>query len=244
MTGAPASRRPGSCRPRGRSGPGCGFSPGRNWSGRMPIPTRFVRWIRSNVSAMAARTPSRSGPFAAQSRDDPEPYSLPAMTSCGASDRYRPATSKMKPSSPSGRWTVRPLALARERVAEADVAERPPHQDLVVAAPLSRVELQRAHAVLEPLARRGPRDDGAGREMWSVVTEIARTASTRAPTDVGRRLGRHRQALEERRPRHVRRGGVPVVAVAGRDRQGLPAVVPVEHARVRPTEARGRSDRG
>ena len=29
---------------------------------------------------MTARTPSRFGPFAAQSRDEPEPYSLPAIT--------------------------------------------------------------------------------------------------------------------------------------------------------------------
>ena len=59
------------------------FSPGMNWSGRMPIIRRFERWIRSYESAIAARTPSRFGPFAAQSRDEPEPYSLPAMTIVG-----------------------------------------------------------------------------------------------------------------------------------------------------------------
>ena len=58
------------------------------------MPTRFVRWIRSKLWAMTARTPRSSGPLAAQSRDEPEPYSRPAITMLGTpSDRYRPATS-------------------------------------------------------------------------------------------------------------------------------------------------------
>ena len=32
---------------------------------------------------MTARTPSSAVPFAAQSREDPEPYSLPASTTSG-----------------------------------------------------------------------------------------------------------------------------------------------------------------
>ena len=39
--------------------------------------------MRSNDSAMTARTPSSAVPFAAQSRLDPEPYSLPASTTSG-----------------------------------------------------------------------------------------------------------------------------------------------------------------
>ena len=39
--------------------------------------------MRSKLSAITARTPSSSTPFAAQSRDDPEPYSLPAMINSG-----------------------------------------------------------------------------------------------------------------------------------------------------------------
>ena len=54
-----------------------------NWSGRIPIPTRFERWIRSKLSAMTTFTPSSAGPLAAQSREDPEPYSRPAMTASG-----------------------------------------------------------------------------------------------------------------------------------------------------------------
>jgi hypothetical protein len=46
------------------------FSPGTNWSGPMPIIRRFERWS-SYESAIAARTPRRFGPFAAQSRDAP-----------------------------------------------------------------------------------------------------------------------------------------------------------------------------
>ncbi len=49
----------------------------------MPIISRFERWIRSKLSAIAARTPSSDGPFAAQSREEPEPYSLPASTISG-----------------------------------------------------------------------------------------------------------------------------------------------------------------
>ena len=39
--------------------------------------------MRSNDSAITARTPSSFVPLAAQSRDEPEPYSLPASTTSG-----------------------------------------------------------------------------------------------------------------------------------------------------------------
>jgi hypothetical protein len=53
------------------------------------------------------RTPSNNGPFAAQSRLDPLPYSLPAITASGTpSSRYRSAASKTDVTSPSGRWVV------------------------------------------------------------------------------------------------------------------------------------------
>ena len=48
-------------------------SPGTYCSGSTPIPMRFERWMRSNVSARTARTPSSAVPLAAQSREDPEP---------------------------------------------------------------------------------------------------------------------------------------------------------------------------
>ncbi len=58
-------------------------SPGGNCNGMTPMPIRFERWIRSNDSMMTARTPSSAVPFAAQSRDEPEPYSLPPSTTNG-----------------------------------------------------------------------------------------------------------------------------------------------------------------
>ena len=65
--------------------------------------------MRSNDFAITARTPSNAVPFAAQSRDDPEPYSAPAKTIKGTpSDRYRAETSNTLPSVPSGRCTLTP----------------------------------------------------------------------------------------------------------------------------------------
>ena len=50
--------------------------------------------MRSKLSAITARTPSSAVPFAAQSRDEPEPYSLPARTTSGTpSSAYRIAAS-------------------------------------------------------------------------------------------------------------------------------------------------------
>ena len=39
--------------------------------------------MRSNDCAITARTPSSTVPFAAQSRDEPVPYSLPANITSG-----------------------------------------------------------------------------------------------------------------------------------------------------------------
>ena len=58
------------------------------------MPIRLERRMRSNDSASTALTPSSAVPLAAQSRDEPEPYSLPAMTSRGTpSVAYRAAAS-------------------------------------------------------------------------------------------------------------------------------------------------------
>ncbi|KAG1369410.1 hypothetical protein G6F59_018711 [Rhizopus arrhizus] len=61
----------------------CAFSPLRNCSGSTPMPTRLERWMRSKLSATTAFTPSSRVPLAAQSRDEPVPYSLPASTASG-----------------------------------------------------------------------------------------------------------------------------------------------------------------
>ena len=47
------------------------------------MPIRFDRWMRSKLSTIAALTPCSSGPLAAQSRLEPEPYSAPARTMVG-----------------------------------------------------------------------------------------------------------------------------------------------------------------
>ncbi|WMQ73504.1 MAG: hypothetical protein GPOALKHO_000522 [Sodalis sp.] len=46
-----------------------------NSSGKIPIPIKSERWIRSKLSAITARIPSNRGPLAAQSRLEPAPYS-------------------------------------------------------------------------------------------------------------------------------------------------------------------------
>jgi hypothetical protein len=59
------------------------LSPAGNCSGTTPMPMRFERWMRSNDSVMTALTPRRLVPLAAQSRDEPEPYSLPPRMTSG-----------------------------------------------------------------------------------------------------------------------------------------------------------------
>ena len=88
--GAPPSRRssprrgPRSRRPPRRVRPSdSALCPSGNCSGSTPMPTRLERWMRSKLSAITARTPSSCVPFAAQSREEPEPYSLPASTTSG-----------------------------------------------------------------------------------------------------------------------------------------------------------------
>jgi len=58
-------------------------SPCGNCSGITPMPMRFERWMRSKDSTITALTPSSAVPLAAQSRDEPEPYSLPPSTTSG-----------------------------------------------------------------------------------------------------------------------------------------------------------------
>src|SRR5205085_6045253 len=55
--------------------PGCAFLETER---QHAMPMRFERWMRSNDCVITARTPRRPGPLAAQSREDPLPYSFPA----------------------------------------------------------------------------------------------------------------------------------------------------------------------
>ena len=142
--------------------------PALNWSGSTPMPTRFERWMRSNVSATTALTPSSSGPLAAQSRDEPVPYSLPA----DHDQRDVLLLVVLRGLEDAGHLVVlqevdRVVALlARHQlVAQPDVAEGAAHHHLVVAAPgAERVEVDRPDAVLDQVAPGRPVDrDRAGR---------------------------------------------------------------------------------
>ena len=76
------------------------------------MPTRFERWMRSKLSTMQARTPSRDGPLPAQSRELPVPYSLPAMTMEGVpASWYFIAASKIDITSPLSWWQVTPPSI-------------------------------------------------------------------------------------------------------------------------------------
>lgn len=59
------------------------FCPSMNSKGRTPIPTKLDLWILSKDSAMTALTPYSRTPLAAQSLEDPLPYSLPAIIILG-----------------------------------------------------------------------------------------------------------------------------------------------------------------
>src|SRR3546814_1919790 len=48
-----------------------------------PYTTLVRSWMRSKLSVMTAFTPSRLVPLAAQSREEPDPYSLPPNTTSG-----------------------------------------------------------------------------------------------------------------------------------------------------------------
>ena len=80
------------------------------------MPIRFERWIRSKEVARTARTPSSRVPFAAQSREEPEPYSAPArMISGTPSAAYAVDASKMLIGSPPGRCRVTPPSVPGAR---------------------------------------------------------------------------------------------------------------------------------
>jgi len=141
-------------------------------------------WMRSKLSATTARTPTSIVPLAAQSRDEPVPYSLPANTTSGVP---RPCTSWPHP-----RWTsVRRSARARTRrpraghhqVGAAGCWRRAAHHTSWCHG-ASRRSLKSAgctHLRHQVLRGRAGLGDVAGGEMWSVVTESPSTASTRAP---------------------------------------------------------------
>ena len=208
----------------------------------MPIIRRFERWIRSYDSAIAARTPSRFGPFAAQSRDEPEPYSLPAMHdrrhALVAVAHRRVVDRRLL----AVRQVHRPRALAArdELVPQAHVRERAAHHHLVVAAARAvRVELAPLDAVLDEVLPGGRvRPDRAGRRDVVGRDRVAEHDEAARADDVLDGAGLARHAVEVRRQAHVRRVRLPREEIARRGVERPPAVVAGEDVRVRPREHR------
>ena len=176
--------------------------------------------MRSKLSAITARMPSSSVPLAAQSRDEPgavfladerhQRHVLGRVALGGVEDRERIARGQMR--------RVAALLAARERVAQADVAERAPHHDLVVAAARAeRVEVARSDSVLRQVAAGGhvARDRPGGRDVVgrdrvseqheaARVDDVRRGAAARAACP-GRTTARARRW----RPRPRRRARPP-----------------------------------
>ena len=100
------------------------------------MPIRFERWMRSKLSAMTARTPRSIVPLAAQSREEPVPYSLPAritsgvpaalISHCGVINAHLFAA-----------WHVHgdaALDARHQEIAQPDIGERAAHHDFMIAA--------------------------------------------------------------------------------------------------------------
>ena len=128
----------------------------------------------------------KCGPLAAQSRDDPEPYSLPARTISGVHlHAVTSDASKIVNSSPAGRMhrPRPPLEPGTSRLRRRTLGERAAHHHLVVAAPRAvGLKSLGLDPVLDQVAacRRVDPIEPAG-EMWSVVTESPSDTRQRAP---------------------------------------------------------------
>ena len=148
----------------------CAFSPSLNCSGSTPMPMRLERWMRSKLSAMTALTPSSMVPLAAQSRELPVPYSLPARITSGVpSALYFMAASKIDIGF-AARDVQRHAALGarQQQIAQPDVREGAAHHHLVVAAARSvGIEIGGAHALRHQIFGGGARlgDIAGGRDV-------------------------------------------------------------------------------
>ena len=137
------------------------------------MPTRLERWMRSKLWAMTARTPSSLVPLAAQSRDEPLPYSTPANTTSGTFPS-RSAWRRRRSACPRRRGIMYGVAALRHSsvrafehvVLDADIGEGAAHHHFVIAAPRAvLVEVGRLHLMLDQIfaGRASCRLDRAGR---------------------------------------------------------------------------------
>ena len=174
------------------------------------------RWIRSKLSASTARTPSSAGPFAAQSRrgaaavllagEHDQRHALVAV----AHRRRRRSCSHARRS--AGGSSTGPRCRARARSSSRSVRERAAHHHLVVpAARAVAVEVALLDAVLEqvPAGRRVRLDRARRRDVVrrDRVPHLHEARARRRCRSTA--AGCARQALEERRLLHVRRGRDP-----------------------------------
>ena len=124
--------------------------------------------------------------MAAQSRDEPLPYSLPATATRGVrSWRYRSAASKIVIVSPDGTWTVRPPSVPGTiRFLRRMLAKVP--RTITRSSPRREpYELKSRLAIPRDFKYRPAGLSSAmspAGEMWSVVTESLRSTRMRAPS--------------------------------------------------------------
>ena len=166
------------------------------------MPTRLERWMRSKLSAMTAFTPSSSVPLAAQSRDEPVPYSLPATITSGTPslwyfdggvvDRHLRAVGHVPGDAA--------LGARRHLVLEPDVGEGAAHHHLVIAAARAvGVEVDGADAVADEIAagRALLLDRAGGRDVIG-GDAVAEQAEQPRAADVADRARLARQARRSR----------------------------------------------
>ena len=185
--------------------------------------------------------------MAAQSRDEPAPYSRPARTMSGVpSARYRSAASKIVSCSPVGWCAVKPPSTpGASRFRKRMFANCSPMHDPVVAAPRAvGVEVALHDSAIAQMAPGGgvERDVAGGRDVIGGhrIAAVHQHPSVLDIGDLGR-LGRH--AGEERRLLDVGRGVVPGVEIASVHRNRVPGRIAVPDVVVHPAEGVGADGR-
>ena len=123
------------------------------------------------------------------------------------------------------------LGTGSQLVAEANVGEGAPDHDLVIAPTGAvLVEIGRLHAAVDQPSPGGAvAADVPGRGDVVGGDAVAQLGQHPGPSNVRQRKRRHAHAVEVRRFAHVGGGGVPLVGVARRHVQLLPAVVALVH---------------
>src|SRR5581483_710637 len=125
-----------------------------------------------------------------------------------------------------------PLNARHEEITQADVGERAPHHDFVIAAARAvGVEIDRFHALLDEVTRRGARlRDVAGRGDVIGRYRVTQDGEGTGAMYVRERGRRHGHAFEVRRVLHIGRAGIPGIALARGNLDAGPILIAGEHA--------------